>query len=343
MIIEYLKKIRVDLMEEKSKLEKEQNKIQIKITENMKFIERLQVEEELNFEVFSPRNVNEKLEISIERLTEEQKVFINSDENVKKQLSIVNNKLDELNSVLKIARKQEVNNSKLFGKSLDEDEYFKLKILETQETERQRVARDLHDSSVQSLTSLVHKTELCSKLIDMDPIRCKLELSSISKTVKEVIEEMRQMIFNLRPMSFDDIGFDVTVERYLLRVQEQGVINTSYAIEGNIYQIKPVVALTLLRVIKEACSNVIKHAEASMISVKLYYSIDGVKIVVKDNGKGFVFTEKKEIKDDYTGFGLSTMRERVCLLSGKLSIDSKVGNGTKITIEVPINNYKEEK
>lgn len=335
MIIEYLKKIRSEFVVEKNKLEKEQHEIQIKISENIRFIERLQKEEADNFDAFSPRNLNKNIEVSISTLKDEQKRLISEDESNKKNLSDLNGKLDEVNSVLKIAKRQEENHVKLLGESLSENELFKLKILETQENERQRIAMDLHDSSIQSLTSMIHKTELCSKLVDMDPVRCKLELLSISKIVKEVIEEMRQVIFNLRPMSFDDIGFDVTVERNLLKIKEQGIVNTRYSVEGNIYQIKPVIALTLIRVIQEACNNSLKHSEASTISVKIGYYHDKIKVIIKDDGKGFVFSEKKEIKSDYSGFGLSTMRERIYLLSGKLDIQSKIGSGTKIIIEVP--------
>ena len=87
--------------------------------------------------------------------------------------------------------------------------------LETQENERQRISRELHDSTVQNLTAMVHMTELCSKLVDMDPIRCKLELNKMIKNLGEIIDDTRKMIYNLRPMSFDDIGLDITIERTL--------------------------------------------------------------------------------------------------------------------------------
>ena len=86
-------------------------------------------------------------------------------------------------------------------------------LIKFQEQESERIARDLHDSTVQNLTSMIHKIELCSKLIDMDPIRCKLELTMMSRTLRDIINDTRQMIYNLRPMSFDDIGLEITIER----------------------------------------------------------------------------------------------------------------------------------
>ena len=92
---------------------------------------------------------------------------------------------------------------------------YSAKLLETQEMDRNRISRDLHDSTVQNLTSLVHKSELCMKLMEVDQIRCKLELSSMGKILREIINDTRKLIYDLRPMSFDDIGFDVTLERSL--------------------------------------------------------------------------------------------------------------------------------
>lgn len=340
MVKEYLEKIRNELIDEKLNLESEHQNIRIKISENQKFVERLREEDEQNFDAFSPRKQNYTLRESIKKLEEEQQNYLEDSENIRQRLLKIYAKLDEIDSVIKIAMKQEAANNKSANNLLEEKDIMKLKLLETQENERQRIARELHDSSVQSLTSLVHKTELCSKLVELDPIRCKLELSSMSKTLREIIEEMRKMIYNLRPMSFDDIGFDVTLERSLSEIRNQG-INTSYSIEGEPYDLNPVVALTLLRVIKEACNNSLKHAEADMISVKICYEPEFLKVVVKDNGKGFLVSEQNDIRDDYSGFGLSTMRERICLLSGDLQIYSEIGGGTEVMIEVPIEKKEE--
>lgn len=341
MVIDFLNKIRSELLENKLSLEAEQNSIKIKLSENIKFIEKLKEEDIQNFDAFSPRKHNTNLRESIKSLEEEQSALSESSENVKRQLMDLNSRLYELDSVLKVAKKQKAAQLKSNNSCLEKKDFVKLKILETQENERQRIARELHDSSVQNLTSIVHKTELCSKLVEIDPIRCKLELSAISKTIREIIEEMRKMIYNLHPMSFDDIGFDVTLERALSKIQEKG-IHTSYSVEGDPVPLKSVVALTLLRVITEACNNSLKHAQASRISVKICYESDFVKMVIKDDGQGFdVAGQENDIREDYSGFGLSTMRERICLLSGKIDIISKIGEGTKIIIEVPIDDKKE--
>ncbi|MBO5371474.1 MAG: sensor histidine kinase [Lachnospiraceae bacterium] len=336
MVVDFLKEYQVSLLEEKEELEAKKKSIKIQRDENAKFLAQLREEDELEFDALSPRRQNTDIRNKISDLEIKQQELLEESNCIKEKIDKLNTKLDEFNSVLKVAKKQASAREKRINGFLEDNDILKLKVLETQELERQRIARDLHDSSVQSLTSMVHKIELCSKLVDMDAIRCKLELSAMSKTIKEIIEEMRQMIYNLRPMSFDDIGFEVTLERELSKIQSKGM-NINYSVEGEAYPVNPVVSLTLLRVIQEACNNVVKHAQASMISVKIQYEPDKLVCIVKDNGKGFVLSECDScIREDNSGFGLSTMKERVCLLSGKLDIDSKINVGTKIIIEIPM-------
>jgi len=337
MVVTYLENIYSDLLEEKIRTEQEQNDIITKMNERLKYIERLKEEDEKNFDAFSPRKQNINLRQEIKNLENEQNICSDSLNKKKQELIEIDSKIAELNSVLKIAKEQIAANEKIVENNIDENEIFKIKLLETQELERQRIARELHDSSVQCLTSLVHKTEFCTKLIDVDPIRCRLELSSMSKNLKKIIEEMRQMIYDLHPMPLDDIGFDAVVERDLFKIKQQGVINTNYFVEGIPYKIKPVIALTLRRVIQESCNNVLKHANASLITVTLCYKEKFLKIIISDDGNGISIEEDlDEIKDDNSGFGLSFMKERIYLLSGKLSIDTQAGEGTKVIIEIPV-------
>ena len=209
--------------------------------------------------------------------------------------------------------------------------------METVERERQRIARDLHDSTVQNLTSLVHKSELCIKLMDADPIRCKLELSSMNKILRDVINNDRKIIYDLRPMSFDDIGFDITVERLLDKIKQSNGIRCNYKIVGESFVLKSVISLTLLRIIQESCSNSVKHGHATSIDVILEYTEDKIILTIQDNGEGFDTSLVPEtIRKDNSGFGISMMKERVFLLSGKIDIKSKKGNGCITQVEIPV-------
>lgn len=336
MVIEYLENIYSDLMEQKIKVEQRQNDITSRMNERLIYLEHLKQEDEKNYDAFSPRKQNSGLRKQIRMLEKEQSTFKKYLDEKKEELLDFNSRIDELASVIKIAKQQDATSEKIIENSLNENEIFKLKLLETQEMERQRIARELHDSSVQTLTGMVYKTELCTKLIDLDSYRCRLEIMSMSKTLKGLITEMRQMIYDLHPMPIDDIGFDAVIENELFKIEQNTGISTHFTVEGKPYQLKSVVILTLHRVIHEASYNAVKHAEASMISVKLCYKKHKLKIIISDDGKGFSLEEKLgEIKEDNSGFGLSTMKERIYLLSGKMDIHTDIGKGTRITVEVP--------
>ncbi|MGN0142653.1 MAG: histidine kinase [Roseburia sp.] len=337
-MVNYLEKLQNEYLEEKLSIEKELGNLQIHRKENIEFIRLLEESSDPNFESFSPREANGKNKAKILELKESQKEIEKQIDEVREKYTVCLEKLDELSNVITIAKK-----SMLLEKENEENELYRLTLLETQENERQRISRELHDSTVQNLTSLVHKTELCSKLVEMDPIRCKLELNMMSRTLREIINETREMIYNLRPMSFDDIGLDVTIERALDKLESSESKKISFSVEGEPYQIKPVIGITLLRIIQEACSNSIKYADASLIQVILRYEPDEIYVSIEDNGTGFDMENNDTgMRQDNSGFGLSMMKERVYLLSGNININSKINHGTKIVVKVPIIN-KEEK
>lgn len=221
-------------------------------------------------------------------------------------------------------------NNKLYGGHIG------LGVLETQEFERKRIARELHDSTVQNLTNFVHKTELCLKLVDMDTVRVKLELRSMIDSIRETINDMRSIIYDLRPMSLDDLGLVVTVERYIdqLRSTTENIDFQLKVMEKEVF-LPSVVTLTLFRVIQEACNNAIKYSKASTILVYIYYGLEDIEIEVKDNGIGFDDKNDKNSTEMNSGFGLSIMKERIYLLSGNIKIESTIDIGTTVKVKVP--------
>lgn len=333
MVKEYLEKYLVELVEERILIEHEYSDCENRIKENIAFIDLLEERNDPNYESFTPRNVNTSNKKKIAELREEQKILLDLSEKKKLELSDFNAKIDELNSVIRVAREAEKPGDELITR-VDDNGILRRKLLETQEAERQRIARELHDSTVQSMTSLVHKAELCTRLLDIDPVRCKVELKSMSKFTKEIIDDLRGMIYDLRPMSFDDIGIDTAIERNLARLQEGTDTKINYYVQGSSDQMSPVVGLTLLRIIYEASSNAIQHANASEVNIRFVYQEDHIDLTIEDNGDGFDADHLK-VGDDRTGFGLPIMKERVFLLSGKMEIDSRIGEGTTISIQVP--------
>lgn len=331
MVKEYLEKIKQELIEKRVILNEKISSCEKNLKENEKFIQILEDTNDPNYEAFTPRETNTFNRRKIKELREEQKTIFENVTNLKDQLGEIEYRIAEITSVIKVAR-EDVSDTK------DEIDNYdtRLALLKTVETERQRIARDLHDSTTQNLTALVHKSELCTKLLESDPIRCKLELYAIGETLRGIIEDTRGLIYDLRPMSFDDIGFDVTVERTLDKLNQLHNNLCTYNIEGNPYPIDSVVQITLLRVIQEACNNAIKHAEANKIDVTIIYEDNRILLTIQDDGKGFDLQKiPNDCRDDNSGFGLSMMKERVYLLSGKIKIESKPGNGCTINVAIP--------
>ena len=212
-----------------------------------------------------------------------------------------------------------------------------LKIIKAQEDERQRVARDMHDGPAQSMSNVVLKAEICERLIDVDVEKAKSELRLLKKIVRENLQDVRKIIYNLRPMSLDDLGLVPTLQRYVVTFQEEKGIVVSFKTRGALEEIKPVISLTVFRIVQEAINNVSKHANAKNVIVNLEFMDKDLKLYVFDDGKGFnVESLKISNSDMNSGFGLFSMKERVELLGGKFEINSQIGKGTRISISIPL-------
>lgn len=203
-------------------------------------------------------------------------------------------------------------------------------VLDIKEKERQRIARDLHDVSLQNLAHLVHKVELSSLYIDKDPIQAKLELASVQQELRKVIEEMRTVVYNLHPMSLDDLGLKETIERMIPMTNEDNKFFVETSIEEVSSDNKSLI-LFLFRIIQECYNNAIKHSGGNQISISLKTEDEKYLIEVKDNGIGF---NEDDIEKKNCHFGLSIMKERVSILKGKMNIQS-CNKGTSIKIAIP--------
>lgn len=207
-------------------------------------------------------------------------------------------------------------------------------VLDVQEKERQRIARDLHDSSLQDLTHLVHQVELSSLYIDQDPVKAKLELASIESGLRKVIDDIRNRIYDLRPMTFDDLGLRETLLNFFSVLNLDGhfeIISDIDMIEDRLSEKEKEISLIMIyRIIQECVQNAIEHSKGNQIKVSLKNRDKIILIKIQDNGTGFDL-EEAEKKERH--FGLSVVKERVFLLGGKMNIETE--NGTTVLIEIP--------
>lgn len=265
-----------------------------------------------DFKIFSPRNAENVYQVEIQKTYSEKKEYEKKCCELENKKNILEERINYFEEILK-------------------HDKCNLTVLNIQEEDRQRIARDLHDTSLQNLTYLIHKIELSSLYIDKNPVQAKLELSLVNKCLKETIDEIRNTIFDLRPMTFDDLGLKAALERLLENINE----NQKFKIIQNIENVScenNLVLVTIYRIAQESLNNIVKHSEASDIHFNCKCNEDNCILDIEDNGKGFDINGINGEKH----FGLSLMKERAEILKGKIKIDSRINEGTRIHIEIPL-------
>ncbi|AEG59936.1 sensor histidine kinase [Desulforamulus ruminis] len=212
-----------------------------------------------------------------------------------------------------------------------------LSIIRAQEEERKRVARDIHDGPAQSMANIVMRAEFCLKLLEMNPSLVKEELISLQQLVRHGLQDVRKIIFDLRPMVLDDLGLIPALKRYMEDYKVQNGIHVEFVFFGNERRLNASLEVSIFRMIQEALTNVKKHAQASNVIIKMELKSKRINVYVKDNGCGFN-RELTKPREDGSGYGLIGMRERLQLLEGDLTISSAPGKGTEVSFWIPIEN-----
>ncbi|MDY7432340.1 two-component sensor histidine kinase DegS [Bacillus sp. V26] len=215
---------------------------------------------------------------------------------------------------------------------------FGLRIIEAQEEERKRVSREIHDGPAQMLANVMMRSELIERIFrDRGAEDGFQEIKNLRQNVRNALYEVRRIIYDLRPMALDDLGLIPTLRKYLYTTEEyNGKVKIHFQCIGDTEEkrLAPQFEVALFRLAQEAVSNALKHSGSEEITVKVEITKDFVILMIKDNGKGFDLKEAKEKKNK--SFGLLGMKERVDLLEGTITIDSKIGLGTFIMIKVPL-------
>ncbi|SDO37693.1 two-component system, NarL family, sensor histidine kinase DegS [Alkalicoccus daliensis] len=209
---------------------------------------------------------------------------------------------------------------------------FGLQIIKAQEEERKRLSREIHDGPAQMMANVALRSEIVERVLDKQGIeQARIEIRDMKEMVKDSLAEVRRIIYDLRPMALDDLGLLPTLGKYLKNVEERTGIIIELRKMGREIRYPSEMEVAIFRFVQEAVNNAVKHADASLIQVKIDVKQDLITAVIKDDGKGFDMTQKKE-----GSFGLIGMKERINMLDGKINIDSKPGRGTLIIVQIPI-------
>ncbi len=208
-------------------------------------------------------------------------------------------------------------------------------IMMIQEKERKRIARDLHDSVAQDLSSLRISCETFFDDIPESSFKVRHKIKEISKVLQGSIHAIRDIAYELRPPSLDELGLPITLFRYCEEFKAKSGINVDFFSAGlEQIRIDSDTEINLYRFVQEALNNIRKHSHATRASVRLVASYPHVILRIEDNGMGFDLSLQENLLQN-KHMGLRSMEERVSLLGGKMILKSKPGEGTRLVAEVP--------
>lgn len=199
------------------------------------------------------------------------------------------------------------------------------------EEERRRFARDLHDGPAQGLTNISMRLDIIPRLLQTNPEMAVAELNRVNSRVVSVINEIRRLIYDLRPVAIDEVGL-LSATREMVDSFDRDT-KTSFQLEiaaDVICNIAPAKQVAIYRLIQEILNNMNKHAEATLITVAFTRAGEDMVITVQDNGKGF---DPAVIPEGH--YGMLGMRERAEFLGGRLEVNSAPGSGSQFIVFVP--------
>jgi signal transduction histidine kinase len=206
-----------------------------------------------------------------------------------------------------------------------------------QESERQRIARELHDETGQTLTALGMGLRGMSETISTNRNRAIEQANQLEKLAMTGVEELQRMVSGLHPPQLDDLGLLAALRWYTADISKRFGIRINIVNHGGKPKLTSDVSAVVFRIAQEAITNIVRHANASKIDIQVDYTEDNIYLRVEDNGQGFntdVVLNKKPGKP--TAWGLLGMVERASLVGGTCNIFSHPGKGTLIEVNVPI-------
>lgn len=209
-----------------------------------------------------------------------------------------------------------------------------IQTIEAQESERQRLAQQMHDGPAQSLTNLILQAEIVERLFDSEPSRARNELGQLKTSANVTFQRVRDFIFALRPMMLDDLGLIPTVRRYTQQFETVNKLPVTLNLNGD-RALAPYIEVTIFRAVQELANNVAKHAHASRVQVTLDLNAEPTVVIVEDDGSGFDAAQVLARARERGSSGLVTLEKRVEMLGGNINYQSATGRGTRVRVLIP--------
>lgn len=300
-----------------------------------KNIKKLNKEKDWTEDIFhSVTSSTDTSVVAIETLKNNKSETLQKITDLSEEKQNVAEKIETLNKVLE----EDMSSENVSRETLIDSQNNSVKLIDFIEMDRQRISRDIHDGVVQNLTALIHKQEFIYQIADKDINRGKLEINNSIILIKDSIDELRNIIYQLRPMSVDDLGFKNAITYMLDKFdRESDKVIYDYSINYNDdITINSTITISILRIINELNSNAIKYSGCTNIYVNVELDMKNNCIIVnfKDNGCGFDFENILYDRDKHSGFGMAMLKERVSLLKGTIQYSNN--NGSQFLINIPV-------
>lgn len=209
-----------------------------------------------------------------------------------------------------------------------------IRVIQTEEAAKQGLVRQMHDGPASALSNFILQAEICQRFFDINPDRARAELNALKSAAASTFSDVKDFIFDLRPMMLDDLGVVPTLRRYVESFQEKNGVSVPITVTGVEKRLESHIEVTIFRGVQELLNNALSHSQASQIQVALDLAPDRIQATVEDNGNGFNVDEA--LHSNSQTIGLSALQERIEMLGGTLNIQSRMGQGTRVEFEIPI-------
>ena len=167
------------------------------------------------------------------------------------------------------------------------NKFLGVQIIKAQEDERLRVSREIHDGPAQEMANLIYQASICERLVDTRPEEAKAGLQELRRQIRTCLADVRQIIFDMRPMSLDDLGLVPALRQLVSKLEERKVLKTDFQVNGKERALEKHVEVTLFRIIQEGLNNIHRHAGVSEGRLRLLFSPNDLSILISDEGRGF--------------------------------------------------------
>ncbi len=209
------------------------------------------------------------------------------------------------------------------------------KLITAQEDERKLIAADLHDGIIQSLIAIWYRLQRISAEETPEPLSCKSEIADLTNILNGQIQEIRRILYDLRPIVLDNYGLVPAVEAHVNNIAENNNLPIDLIVKGENQRLASKTEVALYRITQEALTNVVKHSGATKVKVRLDIGDKYVELSVEDNGSG-IDTDSTDARQSQNRLGLAGIQERALLIGGSCLIESNPGQGTVISVKIPV-------